>query len=452
MADKRPRRQRKVRSSTEFFGAGLLHKEEIELRKALNASLREVRNPHPKKQEKSSESLATTSTRSACTDTNRSGDQKEGKPDKPVVKTKTVCTGTNTKFRIKSDRTKKSDNTNKEKGNSIEKNKAKGKRRQSDASWKRSQVLDTSLKRKECGEIACGSLKKKKKEIEETESEASQTSCKVLNNSLKRKYEEAAKGGKVRSKKSKSVAWKELESPTKTHKVAQSSRGKKLKILAKGKAAKHESLDNRKLKATQKSKVVQSLTEKFSATVRTEKQSSTEKKKGSEGQRVVVSCGDGIKKKKSSLLNDNIEKSEQNSGSSEVTSNPEKICELRQHVSNAFQGKVRRRLKHVLKNRRLVSPLGEIYIPANVAKTEDFLTFLCLRGNSSLPRCFDVFKDPDPFFTQAAHQFPGDTTLSCPALPMQSSVIYSPPSSCPPSESSAASPMSSVDSWMLNDD
>lgn len=73
-----------------------------------------------------------------------------------------------------------------------------------------------------------------------------------------------------------------------------------------------------------------------------------------------------------------------------------------------------------------------------------------LSGNSSLPRCFDVFNNPDPFFTQPAHD--GDAAVSFPALPMQSSVIYSPPSSSAPSESSAASPMSSVDGWVINED
>ena len=73
-----------------------------------------------------------------------------------------------------------------------------------------------------------------------------------------------------------------------------------------------------------------------------------------------------------------------------------------------------------------------------------------LSGNSSLPRCFDVFNNPDPFFTQPTHD--GDAAVSFPALPMQSSVIYSPPSSSAPSESSAASPMSSVDGWVINED
>ena len=73
-------------------------------------------------------------------------------------------------------------------------------------------------------------------------------------------------------------------------------------------------------------------------------------------------------------------------------------------------------------------------------------------GNSSLPRSFEVFNDPDPFLTQPAHQFPNNAAVSCPVLPMQSSVIYSPPSSSAPSESSVASPMSSVDGWAINDD
>ena len=81
-----------------------------------------------------------------------------------------------------------------------------------------------------------------------------------------------------------------------------------------------------------------------------------------------------------------------------------------------------------------------------------YKVFSLLPGNSNLPRCFDVFKDPDPFFTQPGQQFPGNMALPCSTFPMQSSVIYSPPSSCTPSESSAPSPMSSTDGWIINDD
>ena len=72
-------------------------------------------------------------------------------------------------------------------------------------------------------------------------------------------------------------------------------------------------------------------------------------------------------------------------------------------------------------------------------------------GNAGLPRSYEVFNNPDPFVTQPAHQL-ADGVFSSPMLPIQSSVTYSPPSSSAPSETSAASPMSSSDGWLINDD
>jgi len=429
MAEKRPRRQRKVRSSTEFFGAGLLHKEEVELRRALYASLKEVRNAHQKKEERPVEPVVTT--RSIST-TARASQPVQDKPDKPVT-TRTVCTGTNTRFRIK----KKSGNTKKQSGDSLGK---EGERRENGSSHERNHLLTKALKRKDVGE-EISSFKKIKKE---TEKDAEET---IDREKGVRKTKKSLK-----KETGKSIARKELKSPPKINNDMQHSWKKELKILPKSKASLHKSLDNKKVKGSQKSKVVQSLTLKFSATVKDEKQPVTKGKKGSKGQGAVESCSDQVKKKKSALQRNELEKTKQYSSLSEGASNPDNICELRRQVSNSLQGKVRRRLNHKFKNRRLVSPLGEIYIPANIAKTEDFLTFLCLRGNSSLPRSFEVFNDPDPFLTQPAHQFPNNAAVSCPVLPMQSSVIYSPPSSSAPSESSVASPMSSVDGWAINDD
>ena len=330
---------------------GLLHKEEVELRKALHASLKETINAHKKKQEMT---------------------------DKPVI-TRSVCTSTNTTFRIKSTLSKKSENTDKQKGDHTgkkTKSTKESERGESGLSQEGSQGLIKPLKRKDVGEIAVGSFKKKKRVHEGRESEAPPQSTNTSTKPLKSKGgEETAESREVGSKKSlkeevgKAIAMKKLKSPTKRHKVTQLSRGMELKILPKNK---HKSLNNRKMSGSQKSKAVQSLSEKFSATVKDGKQPATERKKDTEGQ---------IKKIKSALESkDKIEKSELNAAPSEETSNPDKICELRRQVSNSLQGKVRRKLKCKLKNRRLVSPLGEIYIPANIAKTEDFLTFLCLRG------------------------------------------------------------------------
>ena len=77
---------------------------------------------------------------------------------------------------------------------------------------------------------------------------------------------------------------------------------------------------------------------------------------------------------------------------------------------------------------------------------------MLVSGNSTLPRSFEVFNNPDPFVTQPAHQLAGEGVFSSPVLPIQSSVTYSPPSSREPSEASAPSPMSSTDGWLINDD
>lgn len=77
---------------------------------------------------------------------------------------------------------------------------------------------------------------------------------------------------------------------------------------------------------------------------------------------------------------------------------------------------------------------------------------MLVSGNASLPRSYEVFNNPDPFVTQPAHQLADEGVFSSPMLPIQSSVTYSPPSSSAPSETSAASPMSSTDGWLINDD
>ena len=249
-------------------------------------------------------------------------------------------------------------------------------------------MLTKPLKRKDVVEITFSSVKKKKKECEKRDKEGFQKRGDKGSTKLKkgkgvgeitdRRNDD---GKKMKKSFSESIARKELKSPGKTSQVTQSSKGKELMILPKRKAAVHKLLNNRKIKGHQKSKVVQSLTEKFSATVRDGKQPATGfMKKDSEDQMNSDSSSDKIKKK-TGLLKDKVEKLEQSSGPScDSSSKTNKICELRQQVSNSLQGKVRRRLKHKFKNRTLVSPLGEIYIPANIAKTEDFLTFLCLRG------------------------------------------------------------------------
>lgn len=93
---------------------------------------------------------------------------------------------------------------------------------------------------------------------------------------------------------------------------------KELKILPKSKTSLHKSLDNKKVKGSQKSKVVKSLTAKFSATVKDGKQPITKGKKGSEVQGAVESCSDQVKKKKSALQRNELEKTKQYSSLSKV--------------------------------------------------------------------------------------------------------------------------------------
>ena len=369
----------------EFFGAGLLHKEEVELRRALNASLREVRRSHTKKEEKPSEFIATT-TRCVWSTTNTEVSQEDDHSDEPLEVTKTVCIGTNTMFRIKSDRSKKSDDTNKGKGGSCKKQKTERGQKINKASQQESELFKKPLKRKNAAKISFCSIKKKKNlGIKGIESEPSfQNGSKMPSKST---AGELTKSGVVGNKvglneemeMSIDIVKKGFKSPTKTNKVCQLSGGQKPKMLVKDKAALYKPLHKRNMKGAHKSKIVQSLNAKFNAAVIDETLLSAEVKNDGGIQRDDTACSAKIKKKSFSVQNDG-EKLEQMSGPSEVINSQDKNCELRLQVSNAGHGKMRRRLKHKLKDRKLVCPLGEIYIPANVAKTEDFLTFLCLRG------------------------------------------------------------------------
>ena len=351
------------------------------MRRALQASLKVA---YQKKQEKPAEPV--TSARSVCTNT-KAFEKEQDKPAEPVA-TRSICTGTNTRFQIKSSVRKKLKNATKQCGDLPEKKKKGIEERESVTFQGISPVLTKPLKRKDVAEITFSSVKKKKKESEKRDKEgfpkkSKEGSTKLKNRKGVGKITDKRKddGKKMKKAFSESITRKELKSPGKTNQATQSFKGKELMILPKSKAAVHKLLNNRKIKGHQKGKVVQSLTEKFSATVRDGKQPATGfMKKDSEDQMDADSSSDKIKKK-TGLQKDQVEKLEQSSGpSNDSSSKTNKICELRQQVSNSLQGKVRRRLKHKFKNRRLVSPLGEIYIPANIAKTEDFLTFLCLRG------------------------------------------------------------------------
>ena len=294
----------------------------MELRRALHASLKEARNVQQKKQETSVE---------------------------PMVETRSICTNTNTRIRIKA-----------------------------------------SAKNKSGKNHMDNSPKKKKSENEEEQSKLLSSSQVLAKSKIKTGVEalnERRKPGKkdlLRKKEvGKCLQRRELQSPTK-QKAMKLSKGKELKILFQRKAV-GKLLHSKKVKSDKKSRVVQSLHEKFSAVGKIGKHRSTactKRKKDSKDQSLVATFSDEVEKRKTTLQNAecvtaqripcSIEETQSNTSSS--------ICELQQQVSNGLQGKLRRKIKHKLKNRKLVNPLGEIYMPANIAKTEDFLTFLCLRG------------------------------------------------------------------------
>lgn len=318
----------------EFFGASLLPKEEVELRRALHASLKEARNVQQKKQ---------------------------GKSVEPVVETRSICTNTNTRIRIKGSAKNKSDKNHK--GNS---------------------------------------LKETKRENEKEESKLFSTSSQVLANSKNRTDVETSErrkpGEKVLLRKNeagKCLDRRELQSPTK-QKVTKPSKGKELKILPQSEASR-KSLNCKKVKRDKESKVVQSLTEKFRAVEKVGKHQSTacnKRRKDYKDQSLIETSSNEVKKRKTTLQKAECVTVEQISCSTEETESntSESVCELQRQVPNGLQGKLRRKIKHKLKDRKLVNPLGEIYIPANIAKTEDFLTFLCLRGKSS---CHGKQSDPN---------------------------------------------------------
>ena len=169
----------------------------------------------------------------------------------------------------------------------------------------------------------------------------------------------------------------------KTHKTTKPCKRKELKILLQSKTAR-KLLNSKKVKSDKKSRAVQSLSEKFCAAEKAERDVPTrcaKRKKESKAESVVENCSEPVNKK-TKLQNIEDAKAEQISCKSiEEAQSASSNCEVGQ-VPDALQGTKlqRRKIKHKFKDRKLVSPLGEIYIPANIAKTEDFLTFLCLRG------------------------------------------------------------------------
>lgn len=268
-----------------------------------------------------------------------------------MVETRSICTNTNSRIRIKASEKNKSEKNHKE--HSLKKKRRENEKEESKLFSNSSQVLAKS---------------KNKTDVETLERR------RLKNKGFSRKSEVHVGNCLQR---------KELQSPTK-EKLTKPSKGKELKTLPQSKAV-SKLLNSKKVRSDKKSRVVQSLNEKFSAVEKVGKHQSTtcnKRKKDCNDQSLVEASSDEVKKRKTTSQNAKFVTAEQISCSFEETqSNPaDSICELQRQVSNGLQGKLRRKIKHKLKDRKLVNPLGEIYIPANIAKTEDFLTFLCLRG------------------------------------------------------------------------
>ena len=279
--------------------------------------------------------------------------KKQDKPVEPVietVETRSICTNTNARIKIKASARIKSDKTSK-----------------------------------------VHSLKQKKRYAEKKHSELFRESSLELTESQNKTDVKTTKSSKTENKGlfskevEKCLQRRELQSPKKTHKATKPCKRKELKILLQSKTAR-KLLNNKKVNSDKKSRAVQSLSEKFSTAGKAERDAPTrcaKRKKESEGESVVENCSEPVNKK-TKLQNTEDAKAEQISCKSieeAQSTSSNSNCEVRQ-VPDALQGTKlqRRKIKHKFKDRKLVSPLGEIYIPANIAKTEDFLTFLCLRG------------------------------------------------------------------------
>lgn len=453
MANERPNRQRRERSATEFFRASLLHKEEVELRKALHASLKEARTDSKRKQPNQSGSIIL----------NAEAPKKAQGNYFESYSTKSVSTGTDTRFRLKSSAKKKFEITSKQYGDSLAKSNAE--RKGKGFCERTGQLLITSMKRKGNGDTTSCFVKRKKTNHEKwnNQAAASQKSSKKVSTSLAKKIDSAIISTKqnnrgctnntLKKETGKSMTKKDLQSPLNTLRASRSLWEQELTILPKSKLTLKKSQNISKVNCSHKGKVVRSLIAKFGANASDERDLPARQTRGDDVREVQTDIGCTKMWSRTDLQKNEFGKLKQDCSPLE---NPSSIYSAdMKHVSSShsLQGKAKKRLKHKFKDRKLVNPLGEIYIPANVAKTEDFLTFLCLRGSSGLPKSFDIFSNPDPFVTQPADQSFDDGTASFQAFPVQSSVTYSPPSSRAPtpSDSSVASPVSSNDGWIVND-
>ena len=352
------------------------------MRRALQASLKEARTDSKRKQQ---------ANQSGSIILNTAASKKVQGKCLESFTTKSVSTGTDTRFRLKSSAKKKFEITSNHYGESLAKSNAEKKGR--GFCDRTGQLLIRSMKRKGNGDAASFFVKRRKTNHEKWNNQAvaSHKSSKKMSTSLAKEKGSAIISGKqnnggcpnntLKEETGKSMIKKDLQSPLNTLRASRSLWGQELTILPKSKLTLKKCQNISKVNCSHKGKVVQSLIAKFGAIANDEKDLLARRTRGDEVREVQTDTGCKKMWNRTDLQKNEFGKLKQDCSPLE---NPSRIYSAdMNNVSNShsLQGKVKKRLKHKFKDRKLVNPLGEIYIPANVAKTEDFLTFLCLRGN-----------------------------------------------------------------------
>lgn len=350
------------------------------MRRALHASLKEARTDSKRKQPHQSGSLIVNAEASKA-----QGNYFE------AFSTKSVSTGTDTRFRLKSSAKKKFEITSNQHGESLAKSNAERKGKGFCDST--GQLLITSMKRKGNGDAASCFVKRKKTNHEKwnNQAAASQKSSKKVSTSLAKKIDSAIISRKqnnrgcanntLEKETGKSMTKKDLQSPLNTLRASRSLWEQELTILPKSKLTLKKSRKISKVNCSHKSKVVQSLIAKFGANASAERDLPTRRTRGDDVRELQTDIGCTKMWSRIDLQQNEFGKLKRDGSPLENPSSIYSADMKHESSSHSLQTKIKKRLKHKFKDRKLVNPLGEIYIPANVAKTEDFLTFLCLRGN-----------------------------------------------------------------------
>lgn len=344
------------------------------MRKALHASLKEARTDSKRKQQQPNQSGSII--------LNAEASKKAQGNHFESYSTKSVSTGTDTRFRLKSSAKKKFEITSKQYGDSLAK--SNDERKGKGFCDRTGQLLITSMKRKGNGDTTSCFVKRKKTNHEKwnNQAAASQKSSKKDSAIISTKQNNrGCTNNTLKKETGKSMTKKDLQSPLNTLRASRSLWEQELTILPKSKLTLKKSQNISKVNCSHKGKVVQSLIAKFGANASDERDLPARRTRGDDVREVQTDIGCTKMWSRTDLQKNEFGKLKQDCSPLE---NPSSIYSADvKHVSSShsLQGKAKKRLKHKFKDRKLVNPLGEIYIPANVAKTEDFLTFLCLRGN-----------------------------------------------------------------------